>query len=272
MSRLLRITSSVIFVLVLFCTSINAQEIEWKQVESLSTGYSSGEAVAVDGKIFFLTGRTQNASSSKFLMYDPELDQWSNLPDIPEIRMNLAFSAIGNEIYAIGGDPILASGHKYSVENQEWSQINDMPTGRRHIDCGEYAGKIYVIGGIVSNTQASMKNEAYNIENDTWEEKEPTPSIRNNPAIASVDSLIYVIGGGGSESSIWEEVSTVESYNVITNTWEVKTDSPHVLFKPGAVVHDKEIYVLGGFSGDVTDKVLVYNTITDTWRETTPLP
>lgn len=261
----------------LFQLNINAQEIEWKKLQSLPKGICGGEAVTLFGKIYVIAGRDDVSMSTDFLMYDTEIDKWTNLADVPEKRMNLALATIDNKIYAIGGDRFSASGYEYSLESNKWNKINDMPTARQHIDCGVYKNDIYVIGGLTSWKSISKKNEVYNVKQKTWTEKSPIPSLRNNPAIVSIDSLIYVIGGGGTEEDVWKETSLVECYNVNLDLWEKKSDLPNVLFKPGALVLNKNIYVFGGSSENekgyiVKKDVLVYDTEKNSWFKTTPLP
>lgn len=261
----------------LFQLNINAQEIEWKKLQSLPKGICGGEAVTLFGKIYVIAGRDDVSMTTDFLMYDTEIDQWTNLTDVPEKRMNLALATIDNKIYAIGGDRFSASSYEYSLESNKWIKLNDMPTARQHIDCGVYMNDIYVIGGLTSWDSISKKNEVYNVKEKTWKEKSPIPSLRNNPAVVSIDSLIYVIGGGGTEEDVWKENALVECYNVNLDLWEKKSDLPNVLFKPGALVLNKYIYVLGGSSENengyiVKNDVLVYDTEKDFWSITTPLP
>lgn len=277
MRRSYFLLATIILIFGLFQLNINAQEIQWKKLQSLPRGLSGGEAVTINGKIYLVAGRNDVSICSDFLMYDPDLDTWTKLADIPEKRMNLALVTLKQKIYAVGGDKFLASNYEYTLESNSWKKLKDMPTPRQHIDCGIYENNIFIIGGLTSWETISKKNEVYNVKQNSWTEKKAIPSLRNNSAIVSIDSLIYVIGGGGTEKSIWEEIASVECYNVISDTWEKKSDLPDILFKPGAVVINKNIYVLGGSSEDengyqVLKDVLVYDTIKDSWSKTTPLP
>lgn len=152
-----------------------------------------------------------------------------------------------------------------------------MPTARQHIDCGVYENNIFISGGLTSWKTISKKHEVYNASTNTWLEKAAIPSLRNNAAVITLDSLIYVIGGAGTKEDIWGDILTIETYNINSNKWVKKNDLPLLLFKPGAVVVNNEIIVMGGQTlingkNDCSKKVLIYKPKSDTWIETNPLP
>lgn len=260
----------------LICTSF-AQTIVWKQLASLPEGYNGGEAVSLNNEIYFVAGRTKTTKSASFYKLNPKTNQWIKLADIPEPATNFALAAVKGKIYAIGGDRFQNANREYNPQTNTWRILEPMPTARQHIDCGVFDNSIFIMGGLTSWDSISKKNETYNISTNTWSEKAAVPSLRNCPAVVTKDSLIYVIGGGGSKASVWEETASVECYNIKSNTWERKADLPYKLYKPAAIVVNNKLMVLGGSTtiGENTvtlDKVLIYNSESDEWTETTPLP
>ncbi len=80
-------------------------------------------------------------------------------------------------------------------------------------------------------------------------------------------------------------IKSIENYekaiedflSVNSNKWVQKNDLPLLLFKPGAVVVNNEIIILGGQTiingkDDCSKKVFIYIPKMDKWVETTPLP
>lgn len=259
-----------------FTYSTFAQTIEWKPIASLPAGYGSGEAVSLNNKIYFVAGRS-TIGNDHFYEYSPESNTWKRLADIPNPTANLALAAVDNKIYAIGGDRFQNTNREYNPETNTWKVLEPMPTARQHIDCGIYGNNIYITGGLTSWKSISKKTEVYNVATQEWTTKAPIPSLRNNSAIVSKDSIIYVIGGSGSKDDIWYGIKSVESYHIKTDSWEQKNDLPFMLFKPGAVVVNNEIILLGGLTetnGEnvCLDKVLIYKSETDKWIEISPLP
>jgi len=260
-----------------FIHSSFAQTIVWKQVASLPVGYNGGEAVSLNNEIYFVAGRTKTSKSASFYKLNPKTNQWIKLADVPKPATNFALAAVKGKIYAIGGDLFKDANREYNPQTNSWRILDPIPTARQHIDCGVFDDNIFIMGGLTSWEMISKKHEVYNITTNTWTEKAAIPSLRNCPAVVTKDSLIYVIGGGGSEASIWEKTASVECYNIKSNTWERKADLPYKLYKPAAIVVNNELMVLGGSTtfGENTvtlNKVLIYNSESDEWTETTPLP
>lgn len=254
--------------------SLNAQTISWKQLASLPKGYSGGEAVTLDNKIYFLTGTYNGAYSKEFYVYAPFTDTWTKLADLPEARSNLAMATVKGKIYAIGGDRFTNTNYVYTPETNKWETLASMPTKRQHVDCGVVDNEIFVMGGITSYSAITKKNEIYDTETNTWSERASLPTLRNNPAIVTLDSFIYVIGGGGATNDIWKPIATVECYNTKTDKWSSKKDLPNVLFKPGALIVNNKIVVLGGQNAASLSlsQILIYDAINDNWKAITSLP
>lgn len=255
----------------------SSHTIVWKEVTSLPEGYYLGDAVTLGDEIYFVAGRTTEAKVPFFFKFSPEQNKWTRLADIPQATFNIALAAVNGRIYAIGGDLFQDANRQYNPQTDTWTIVAPMPTGRQHIDCGVYEDEIFVMGGLTSWKNITRTHEAYNVTSNSWSEKTAIPSLRNNAAVVTMDSLIYVIGGAGTKDNIWGDIWTVETYNVKTNIWEQKNNLPFLLFKPAATVVNGELFVLGGQTridgiDDCSDKVLIYNSDTDTWEETTPLP
>ena len=262
--------------LIAICSSF-AQTIVWKQLASLPEGYYLGDAVSLNNEIYFAPGRTDTKNTPFFYKFSPKKNQWIKLADIPKPTMNFALAAVNGKIYAIGGDLFKDTNREYNPKTDTWKIVEPMPTARQHIDCGVSGDNIFIMGGLTSWKNITKKNEAYDVLSNSWSEKAAVPSLRNNAAVVTLDSLIYVIGGAGTKENIWGDILTVETYNINSNKWVQKNDLPLLLFKPGAVVVNNEIIVLGGQTringkDDCSKKVFIYKPETDSWKETTPLP
>ena len=271
--------SRVIFFLIfsVFIVSSYSQTIVWKQLADLPEGYYCGEAVTLNNEIYFVAGRNDISTTPFFYKFNPKTNQWIKLADIPNPATNLALAAVKGKIYAIGGDKFQNTNREYNLQTNTWKILEPMPTARQHIDCGIIDNEIFIMGGLTSWKNISQKNEAYDVLSNSWSEKAAIPSLRNNAAVVTLGSLIYVIGGAGTKDNIWGDILTVETYNMNSDKWVRKGDLPLLLFKPGAVVVNDEIIVLGGQTringkDDCSDKVFIYKPKTDSWIETTPLP
>lgn len=137
-----------IVLLTVICSSF-AQTITWKKIASLPEACGSGEAVSLNGKIYFVAGRASKLYPY-FYEYDPKIKTWKKLADIPNPTTNLALAAVNGKVYAIGGDLFLDANREYNPNSNSWRLLEPMPTARQHIDCGVYEDKIYITGGLTS--------------------------------------------------------------------------------------------------------------------------
>jgi N-acetylneuraminic acid mutarotase len=278
---------SVVISILLISSTVNCQDIDWKQKQSLPKEYRNGSAAACKGKVYFMGGychSTPERFEKSNYEYDPETDTWTSKADMPTGHSNFALIAIEDKIYAIGGDPFSSQNEVHTPATDSWKTLQPMLTPRQHINGAVVDGKIYIIGGLMDfkNSSApsdwsykniSDKNEVYNPSTNTWEERAPMPTRRHGAFITAVNGKIFVIGGMGDENDIWKSLSVVEMYDPETNTWETKKSLPESRDGFGISVINDKIYVIGGFSiSGVVNTVRVYDTQLDSWSMSTEFP
>jgi len=266
---------NLIFVLIIIFQVGYTQTITWKKLASIPKPCADGEAVVLNNNIYLVAGNHgQYTESSDFYRYDISEDKWYQQSNLPREMGQLAMAEVAGKIFAIGGSSFSNTNYEYNPETNSWDSVAPMPTARQGIDCGIVDDKIYVIGGITSFSSITKKNEVYDPATNTWSEKTSIPTLRNRSAIVTMDSLVYVIAGAGSSSNIWQNIGTVECYNPKTDTWKTKSNLPIKPLKPGAVVVNNTIVVLGGMdaNNNSLSTVLIYNKENDSWKSITPLP
>lgn len=126
--------------------------------------------------------------------------------------------------------------------------------------------KIYIfcadIGG--SYTTAAY---VFDTENYTFQSIAPSLSQRDQAAAALYqDRYAYVIGGRYNNAA----QSTVECYDILTNTWSTKAPMPKGAIFPTACVIDNYIYVMGGT--DSSDSFYRYDIIANIWTTLPVMP
>ena len=159
------------------------------------------------------------------------------------------------------------------VEPTKWVAKSSMPTPRSHFAIGLVNNNIYVIGGRAEK----INNECYNILSNEWITKANLSFSRDCLGSAVVGNKIYLISGlkNGSSTS-GELISDNIAYDTETNTYITKTPIPTPRWGMGCVSAGTNIYCLGGAthsSGNVkTNKVEIYNTLTDVWSNGVNMP
>src|SRR5439155_16428657 len=84
---------------------------------------------------------------------------------------------------------------------------------------------------------------SYNIATDTWTPLAATPNANNYGAAAgALNGKVFV--AGGSQSFL----STVEVYDVATNTWSTGAPAPVAFLLAGYQQVGQYLYVVGGFT------------------------
>jgi N-acetylneuraminic acid mutarotase len=106
-------------------------------------------------------------------------------------------------------------------------------------------------------------------------------SIKNGPrqehGVATVGSLIYVVGGTKMNGRIRGQVSTVEVYDIKSNSWSDGPPLPVEIHHPNVVAVNGKVYVLGGLDGFVPTRKTLGNIwrldpIVNQWEELPPMP
>ena len=223
-----------------------------------------------------------------FSSADVAEDTWVEKASMNEERAGLGVVAVNGKIYAIGGNTaavgdsaagcFVGTNEEYDPETDTWTYKASMPTPRNHFAITAYGNKIYCIGGAVGFTTDEMYgvfysyvtsgvNEVYDRVTDTWETRAPLPDDAMKLQAHVVDGKIYVMD--------W---SYVYVYDPESDSWSSKTrmPPPYPESSPVSAVVGNKIIVTGEFAVkpyyvDV-QKVMIYDTVTDSWSEGTPSP
>jgi N-acetylneuraminic acid mutarotase len=113
---------------------------------------------------------------------------------------------------------------------------------------------------------------------NSWVKRADMPGTeRRDPATAVVrngagQSILYAIGGTTVNGA---SMSTVQAYNVATNSWTYRTSMPTPLYKSnGAGVINGKIYISGGLMRYkvYSDALYIYDPATNRWSPKQPMP
>lgn len=107
-------------------------------------------------------------------------------------------------------------------------------------------------------------------EDSLWHEQAQMPTRRAHLALAAVNGRIFAIAGQTPEGI----TDAVEIYDPEEDLWTRGNSKPVPAAYVSAAAIGTDVYVPGGCDTDNTamEKVEVYNTLTDSWSETSPLP
>ncbi|MEV2910701.1 kelch repeat-containing protein, partial [Paenibacillus larvae] len=196
--------------------------------------------------------------------------EWTSGVDMPTARDELTSSAVGDKIYAIGGNSggnSLSKLEIYDTATNTWTSGKDMPTARSGLTSSAVGDRIYVIGGHCN--YYLNKLEIYDTTTNTWTIGANMPTGRNSLTSSTVGDKIYAIGGHSNDAFNQHKL---EIYDTTTNTWTAGADMPTERNSLASSTVGDKIYVIGGWNGGRLSRLEIYDTTTNTWTLGAKMP
>ena len=169
----------------------------------------------------------------RIYIYDPAINTWTQGATIPvgRRRGSAGLALFNNKFYIISG---IQDGHRsgwvswadeYDPVTGIWTVLPDAPQARDHFHVGLINGKIYCAGGrrtsqpnFAANTISNV--DVFDIASRTWSTPTQIPTPSGAPAVAVVNNELVV--GGGEVDYQSTALSTVQSYNPVSNSWTTR--------------------------------------------------
>jgi N-acetylneuraminic acid mutarotase len=195
------------------------------------------QAVVYQNRIYAICALTGGYPAEtpvdRIYIYDPSINTWSQGATIPVNRRrgSAGVALHNNKFYIVAG---IQDGHRsgwvpwtdeYDPVTGIWTTLPDAPQARDHFHVGVINGKIYCAGGrrtsqpnFAANTLSNV--DVFDIATRTWSTPTQIPTPSGAPAIAVVNNELIVAGGEVDYQST--ALSTVQSYNPVTNVWTAR--------------------------------------------------
>ncbi|GEM_PF-2699608 len=243
-----------------------------------------GVATDSSGKIYAVGGYNGSGFVSTLEVYDPATDSWTTKSPVPVARnaMGFTFNPVNGKFYLAGGynEGYFNDLLEYDPNGDNWLSKSSMQIPRGYFDLVQgINGKIYAIGGETSDGTVVDTVEEYDSATDQWTTKSSMPTGRSGPGVvAAPNGKIYVIGGHLDFRNNNINITTVEEYDPVNDTWVTKDPMSIARSVLGASINaNGNIYAVGGFIGEgglfeLTNVVEEYNPITNTWATRTSFP
>jgi N-acetylneuraminic acid mutarotase len=163
-----------------------------------------------------------------------------------------------------------------------WGSIASLPVAAA---CGGLVcigSSLYFYGGIGAGAQTDLSNTwAYDLNNPSagWTARAAMPNARNHIGYAAINGLAYAVGGTHLYNSTGGNVSEVDAFNPVTNTWTQVASLP----MPVGAIHcdtlvvNGKIVVLGGqtnggYDGTYLSTIEEYDPVGNAWTNVGSLP
>ena len=219
----------------------------------LSSAAVVNNVVYVIGGSYAVTGATPLPSN---MAYDPGSDSWKTLAGMPTIRQTLGVVAVGERIYAIGGDSAVGISSKnevYNTTTDSWRTMSPIPVPTTGSAIAAVNSTVYVMGGINSNGN-TLAVWAYDTLSDSWSQRSNMPSALpntggTNVAAPVIGGKIYVV-----PRNAWQATTSLV-YDVGKDSWTDSWAGPPFTNDAGTTVSiyfysmtalGTKIFVIGG--------------------------
>ena len=192
---------------------------------------------------------------------------WKSCTNMPTARYWLTATAVGGQIYCIGGykSSNLLVYEVYDVFTNSWKTKTSMPSANyapSHCASAVIGRFIYIIGG----EKTLCRHQCYDTINDSWSTKATMITPRYNLVCEPYKHYIYAIGGG-TTSAVRSALN--ECYDTTTNTWSSKASMSSAREQLSSGIVNNMIYVLGGSNSSSYCYNQCYDPVTDTWSNKT---
>jgi N-acetylneuraminic acid mutarotase len=152
----------------------------------------------LNGKIYRIAGRAIG-TDFHVEVYDIVMNSWSMAANYPFANHSLMAVALGNYIYAGGGNASPDKTWRYDVTTNTWDDgaIADLPAGRTAAASGAYNGRWVLAGGDV-NFAISTSAIAWDPATNTWTNLPNMAQPRDYLAGATTGQSFYAVAGSSA--------------------------------------------------------------------------
>lgn len=198
------------------------------------------------------------------------LEHWVFRPPLTQGRAFCAGAVLNDRIYAIGGNTAaLAELDKVEMLDLPgtgiWTPLASLSAPRTGVAAAAANGKIYAIGGFRTGVPLVGTNEEYDPTLNTWTPRAPNPTPRSYAAAVAVNNKVYLMGGSTIVNNTFQDTTSVDEYDPITNTWTPKAPMPVAMSTHAAAELDGKIHVVIGTTH------LEYDPATNVWTPRKPM-
>ena len=196
---------------------------------------------------------------------------FQNLASMNSARSLISCATDGNNIYVCYGlTP--ATGYsneieKYNILTNNWTVFTNSAVGKRFTSAEIIGDKLYIFNGLTGSSVYNNKMEVVNLLTGVI-----TYTVDNPFPVYSSGSLVWnnkIYFFGGSSSSGYS--NKIYVFDPILINWSELASMPEAKETKGEII-DGKLYVIGGYNGDSSNRIDMYDIQNNTWSFVMSMP
>lgn len=260
----------------------------WTTCAALPTALRGLSAVAANGKIYVLGGKTNSGYSNNVYEYDPSSNQWISFSTAPFSAAygGTVYCSSKNKIYYMGGviddtpssTSYLGKAYAMSASTGLWdASPKSMPFMTADFGAApdSSSGLFYIVGGTFYSGEETPYPDiqVFNTASETFAASTlalmPAPLSRYGNCAAVIGGNLYLLSGAG--------VNGVDVYAISSDIWhEPNSPLPDEITAGAVAEAGGKLYVVdGGFFSPLVGEARAYDPASNSWSTKTakdPLP
>ncbi len=136
--------------------------------------------------------------------------------------------------------------------------------------------RLHIIGGMENNKHVIWNNNTKQFEQmHTFNEYANGYCLPHDIAFIKSKNMLLLFGGAMSGLDVMDSVQlgVIYKYNILNQKWNklsVEMSTPfRINFGVSSILNDQLVLLFGGYNNRLTDKILIYNVLTQTFTEST---
>ncbi|XP_077302616.1 kelch-like protein 7 [Arctopsyche grandis] len=267
--------------------SINCMELYdpstkvWKKSKEFEFNRKNFCTVLMNDSLMIIGGHIGSRSDASDMvnLIDFKTGNMQVLSSLHQARYNAAavviHRAAASDVYVIGGTgtKVLGTVERYNSNTKVWkNKVAQLPQRMHAHSAAVLNAKIYVTGGHKRTIGTFNTLIMYNPILNSWVYKARMKSARHAHSSAAIKEKLYVAGGCLEYGKYDTYVSSVESYDPISDIWTEMCFLPSPRTAPAICLYrDKFISIGGSNSYVLLNEVLQYDDENSKWTYLTPL-
>ncbi len=262
----------ILFVIALFFTiTYSAIGQQWDTLASVPESLTFPVVGVLNGKIHVMGGGGSGGATSAHYAYDPETDAWESRAAVPYLAQQPAGTAVNGKIHYFGGgfpnsgSPV-DDHYIYDPDSDSWEEAASLTAPRAIHYAASIDTTLYSLAG------QGMTNlcQSYNSTTNSWTTLNNLPdnSFWYGAHVTSEGHIYRFCGGGYTAPS-----NKAHKYDPVTDTWSSLPNMPNAIHALAGAAIGNKIFLSGGYFNFLEhEDVWVFDTETETYTPTVPLP